>query len=451
MNNKEKKDFLSLICISLCGLLRVSGGRWKGARDLSSDVLIFAIPLLISHTTSTTITSTSTSTISSSLLLSKSKSKSNYCSLNISIICLCRYILSYRLPLDSIFIICQKDKGCGGSGGNIKRGSLQGSANSVQSVTVNGQWVGGTLGNSTSNTTSTSTSVSTPAALAAVQRKIVDSDNVLNEWETLSLILCLKNLTSSVVDDEKESNYNSEKKGNWTKKIDIDNDVDHDNNNNNSTNNNSNSDSNENNDIDIIVMENAAIAIHALLLNRGREAGGKVIAAALAAPSSASSVKFNENNIHNESEKKVGKELDSNNIKSIKSTDDNSNSKIDNNNNNYIKKIEEEKEEEVALGKFDDNNNNNEKLIEKLMKIISTPSYTRLSNNNKDKVLHTPHNTHNNTHDTHSTNESHIVSKSNLVRLMAAKVLDVWYSTGAGISPELLNAEDEPTDADSGK
>ena len=210
LNNEEKEIIISSICISIAGLLKLTGGRWKNARELARETLLIAFPLL-SYTSTSSTTSISTSNTTPAVLSTTfSSSKSNHQILSLSVLSLLRYSLTERLPVDSIFISCQKDKNSGGGSDSGKKGSAQGSAqgsaNGIQSVVVEGQWVGGMLGNSTSSTTAPATSTSTPSALAALQRKMISLDSNINEWETLGLILCLKNLTKSVTNKNEFSN-----------------------------------------------------------------------------------------------------------------------------------------------------------------------------------------------------------------------------------------------------
>ena len=165
-------------------------------------------------------------------------------------------------------------------------------------------------------------------------------------------------------------------------------------------------------------MENAAIAIHALLLNRSREASGNIIVAALASlPSSLpSSASF------------IGK-TDGSNIEKIENTIDiNIKGEIENENE---KRLMSDVVNYNNLNDKNRSNNNESEMVRKLMKIVSTPPVGKDFNNEYFSIQSTAK-----------------VSSSNLVRLMAAKVLDSWYSTGGGISADLLSAEDKPGDTD---
>jgi hypothetical protein len=123
--------------------------------------------------------------------------------------------------------------------------SSSSSSSSSSSLAINkGQWVGGTASGATSS------------AIAAVQRKVVSGESVLDNWGSDGLLLCLSLLSGRSTNN---SNSNSISSSNSFYVSD-------------------NNDNNSNrSDSGINPSENAAVAIHAILLGRGRQAAGQII------------------------------------------------------------------------------------------------------------------------------------------------------------------------------
>ena len=375
ITKQEKKIIITSFCGVISRLLQLSGGRWKGIRDLSGITLNLAIPLL------------KDSMVDRSIKESEKKGEIFWgaTTLGFEVIKLIRYNLCNRLSLDSMFLPHLKERPNARTGGGVDKNSTDKKAHAA----VEGQWVGGT------------TAGQTPAAIAAAQRLQLASDDVLSECDMNSLKLCLSLMTESSyhvitrnIKEEKGSvlsslsvldNMNSEGEGEGEEK-----------------NENENEDERENirkeSENGRIMIENAVIAVHSLLLGRGKEAAGVFILAALS----------------EEEEKGEGEgEEEEDNKSDIKIVSEN-NKSIDDSAAAFVNMSQDK--EKQGQKKSTNNDQNKSKIALKLQKIISN-SEDKNKNKNENK-------------------------SSSLIRLVAAKVIDVWYSAGGGMSKKLLGAED---------
>ena len=369
MTKQEKKIIISSFCGVISRLLKSCGGRWKGIRDLSGITLNLAFPLLENSMVDRSITESD----------KKGEIFWSTTTLEFEVITLIRYNLCNRLSLDSMFLPHLKERSNARTGGGVDKNSTDKKAHAV----VEGQWVGGT------------TAGQTPAAIAAAQRLQLQlaGDDVLCECDMNSLKLCLSLMTESS-DNVISKNIREEDRVLSSLSVfDTVNSADEDKEQDGNKNENERKNTRKESENRIIMIENAVIAVHSLLLGRGREAAGVFILAALS-----------------EEEGEKVEEDNKSDIKIIfennKGIDDSAVAVVDNS-----QEKQKEKEKEKQKEKNSTNNDQNKsKIASKLQKIIS---------NSEDE------------------NKS-----SGLIRLVAAKVIDVWYSVGGGMSKKLLDAED---------
>ena len=371
MTKQEKKIIISSFCGVISRLLKSCGGRWKGIRDLSGITLNLAFPLLENSMVDRSITESD----------KKGEIFWSTTTLEFEVITLIRYNLCNRLSLDSMFLPHLKERSNARTGGGVDKNSTDKKAHAV----VEGQWVGGT------------TAGQTPAAIAAAQRLQLQlaGDDVLCECDMNSLKLCLSLMTESS-DNVISKNIREEDRVLSSLSVfDTVNSADEDKEQDGNKNENERKNTRKESENKRIMIENAVIAVHSLLLGRGREAAGVFILAALS-----------------EEEGEKVEEDNKSDIKIIfennKGIDDSAVAVVDNSQEKQKQKeIEKQKEKEK---KSTNNDQNKSKIASKLQKIIS---------NSEDE------------------NKS-----SGLIRLVAAKVIDVWYSVGGGMSKKLLDAED---------
>ena len=359
MTKQEKKTIISSFCGVISRLLKLCGGRWKGIRDLSGITLNLAIPLL------------NDSTVDRSITESEKKGEIFWgaTTLGFEVIKLIRYNLCNRLSLDSMFLPHLKERSNARTGGGVDKNSTDKKTHAV----VEGQWVGGT------------TAGQTPAAVAAAQRLQIASDDVLSECDMNSLKLCLSLMTE--LSDQVIPRNIKEKESSDLSSLSIFeniNSVDEGEEKNENKNEDERKNIGKERENRRIMIENAVIAVHSLLLGRGREAAGVFILAALS--------------------EEEGKEVVEGNKSDVKSVDVNDSAVA-------VVNMSQEREKQ-GQKKSTNNHQNKSKIALKLRRIIS---------NCEDK------------------NEN---KSSSLTRLVAAKVIDVWYSAGGGMSKKLLDAED---------
>ena len=350
---KEEKEILLIDIGSVTSkLMKISGGRWRALSALGRTILSLSLPFLPpTHTYENTKTEKYIRTTKTEKQVEKSnnfnlKYFGGGKNLGYVVLELGRNMLNDRLQLDSEFLPHKKERT------NIRVGTVGGADKSVR-TTVTGQWVGGTTGG-----LSTSSATPSTSAMAAVTRLAMSSDDVVDDWELEILQLSLNIIaepsdlksvaeSSDFVDDQFTRNK---------------------------------------------LLENAAVAIHALLLNRSRETAGKVILDAL-------SVKhYNSVDVRVEDKREVKGSVDV--TESTISKDE-----------KELGTNSEERAVELSENEGENNSENDviiSELASKLQQVVSNC---------------TPH-------------------TSPLVRLMASKVLDVWYSAGGGIHPMLLNTQD---------
>ena len=395
MSKEEKQTVLSAVCVPLSELLRVCGGRWKGVKELAGEVLLSVLPSL-------SLTSDDSSQLSSNSVLKKEESSA-------SAVCLFRHTLSERLPLDSTFIPHQKEKGSAGGGGGGKKA---GSAGTV--TAVSGQWLGGT------------TSGATPSAVAAAKRLALSGEGVLSEWEKLGLTLCLETLTCGMECGSANSSSGSA---------------------NSSSSSGSGSDNNIN--YSAVSREHAAVAVHTILLNRSRRAQGEIITAALASTSFSTSFSTSCTSAVTSSDailptiNTVEKyEEDKSNVKKEETGQEQGG-------------FEEKKNYEIEKSTDESGNNDfNKILVERLFSLVSSPPSLSPSSSSKSTTTSSTTSTTSTTTSTTTSYQSlqkntTPSTHTNFLRLMAAKVLDVWHSAGGGIPIELLSDADKLSDANS--
>ena len=314
-------------------------------------------------------------------------------SLGYEVIKLVRYYVSNRLSLDSVFLPHLKERSNARTGG-VEKNSTDKKVHAV----VEGQWVGGTTGGQTH----TQTPIAVAAAVAAVQRQQLINDEVITVCEMDSLRLCLAVITQSsdhINCDNKEKNSKS-KSGSVGGGIENVSGEEHDgedreNKGENGGINRGDEGGNEKGEEEKrkAIVENAVIAVHSILLGRSRDAAGAFILELL-----------KEENLSSQNRS----DIVTNKTEVEKEIMNNSNN--DNNNNNTVN----DKEKQKNAPK---NNENISKIALKLQQIVS--NNTGNENNYTD-----------------------------LTRLITAKVIDVWYSAGGGMSKKLLDAEDNNNDGD---
>jgi hypothetical protein len=385
MTKVEKKTILSSMCGVISRMLKLCGGRWKGVRDLAGNTLTLALPLLSDFMVDRSIIE---------------YEKVSGGALGYEVIKLVRYYVSSRLSLDSVFLPHLKERSNARTSG-VEKNSTDKKVHAV----VEGQWVGGTTGGQTH----TQTPVAAAAAVAAVQRQQLMNDEVLTECEMDSLRLCLTVITQSsdhmnydIKEDSSKSKSGSVDRGGGGgvesmsgeeyDGEDRENKIG-ENKGENRANNGGENGGDEGGDKKgevekrKAVIENAVIAVHSILLGRSREAAGAFILELL-----------KEENVSSQNKSNIV-------INKTEIEKD-----ITNNNDNTVNDMELHKNPNK-------NAQNISKIAAKLQQIVS--------NNTGNKNNYT-----------------------DLTRLITAKVIDVWYSAGGGMSKKLLDAEDNNNDGD---
>lgn len=308
--------------------------------------------------------------------------------LGYEVIKLVRYYVSNRLSLDSVFLPHLKERSSARTGSADKN-----STDKKVHAVVEGQWVGGTTGGQTH----TQTPVAVAAAAAAVQRQQLINDEVLTGCEMDSLRLCLAVITQS----SDHMNYDNIKES--SKSVSVGGGVenmsgeeydgeDRENKIGDKKGENRSDKKGKEEEKRKAIIENAVIAVHSILLGRSRDAAGAFILELLKEENSSSQNKS---------------DIVTNKTEIEKETINNNNNQIDSNTVNHKGKHKNPSK----------NTQNISKIALKLQQIVS--------NNTGNKNNYT-----------------------DLTRLITAKVIDVWYSAGGGMSEKLLDAEDNNNDGD---
>jgi hypothetical protein len=306
--------------------------------------------------------------------------------LGYEVIQLVRYYVSNRLSLDSAFLPHLKERSSARTVGAEKN-----STDKKVHAVVEGQWVGGTTGGQTH----TQTPVAVAAAVAAVQRQQLLTDELLTACEMDSLRLCLAVITQSSGHMNCDNKEESSKSVSESVSVGVGGGVENiggevydgeDRENKIDENRGKNGgDKKGEEEKRKATIENAVIAVHSILLGRSREAAGAFILELLKEDNS--SAQNYDDVVTNKTEVET------------ESINDN-------------KVIEMEKQKNPNK-----NNQNISKIALKLQEIVS--------NNTGNKNNYT-----------------------GMTRLITAKVIDVWYSAGGGMSKKLLDAEDNNNDGD---